>query len=94
MVPISKAQREFGAKLLEIDAMHRQIDDLIGYNQRMRDALMMVIANDKTVYQHHERRPSDGALPESAGGTVWRTPAEIAKDFLYWARKKRVGEIF
>lgn len=35
-----------------------------------------IIRNDKTFYLHHEARPWDGRNPD--GGTIWKTPREIA----------------
>jgi hypothetical protein len=43
-------------------------------------AMESIIANDKTTYQHHEARRSDGLTPrEAEGGTIFLTPKEIAR---------------
>ena len=47
------------------------------------DALETVLRNaarnDKTVYKHHEARPWNGEKPGVSDGTIWLTPAEMAR---------------
>lgn len=46
-------------------------------------AFEAIIRNDKTRYQHHEPRPSDGKTPrEVDGGTCFLAPREIAEMML------------
>lgn len=56
----------------------RGVGELRDEVTRLRKALEIVIANDRTTYRHHEPRPSDGARPETADGTIWATPKQIA----------------
>ena len=51
------------------------------------DALRAVAMNDKTAYEHHEKRRQDSKRPETAGGTIWLSPREIALETL-----KSIGE--
>lgn len=60
-----------------------KIDRLLAENKALRRALEMCLMNDKTEYEHHEKRPFDGAAPESVGGSIWRTPCEIAGAALF-----------
>ena len=50
------------------------------------DALETVLRNaarnDKTVYKHHEARPWNGEKPGVSDGTIWLTPAEMARAIL------------
>lgn len=41
--------------------------------------LESIILNDGTTYDHHQPRRSDGKLPSEDGGTIWFTPAKIAR---------------
>ncbi len=43
----------------------------------MAEALRSIIENDRTYYEHHEPR-RDGKLPREDGGTIWKTPRQIA----------------
>jgi len=46
------------------------------------DALRSCAMNDKSKYYHHQPRARDGKLPKEEGGTIWKTPREIALDTL------------
>jgi len=46
------------------------------------DGLERIARNDRTQYEHHEARPSDGKKPSEEGGTCWLTPAQIARKAL------------
>ena len=46
--------------------------------RRLADALRAIAMNDRTTYDHHEKRPRDGRAPGEDGGTIWITPREIA----------------
>ncbi len=49
----------------------------------VRESLRAIILNDKTRYEHHQYRPSDGMKPrEVGGGTIFLTPKEIAEGAL------------
>ena len=44
----------------------------------MASTLRAICRNDATRYDHHARRAWDGKPPETDGGTIWRSPREIA----------------
>ena len=49
--------------------------------KRLQVALRRCARNDKTRYEHHEKRPFDNKGPEP-DGTIWLTPREIARGVL------------
>jgi hypothetical protein len=64
----------------EIAALRSERDALAARVRGMRDAFRDIAANDKTHYDHHEHRPSDGKKPrEVGGGSIFLTPKEIAE---------------
>jgi hypothetical protein len=44
--------------------------------------LLTIVRNDKTTYEHHEKRRWDGRDPSEDGGTIWLTPREMARNAL------------
>ena len=41
-----------------------------------------IVRNDATTYDHHQARRWDRKKPADAGGTIWLTPREMARQAL------------
>lgn len=54
----------------------------------MASTLRAICRNDATRYDHHDRRAWDGKPPSADGGTIWRTPREIAAGTLRAFRRE------
>lgn len=63
--------------------MTQTVEELTAEVERLKGALRLMARCDRSKpYEHHEPRHFDNRLPRDAGGTVWLTPREIARNFL------------
>ncbi len=68
----------------------KEFEDLIRGDERavvhasIVDDLQAIVRNDKTHYDHHDRREWDGLAPGESifGGSIWLSPREIARSIL------------